>query len=66
MHALGSYEGVKMLFLGLGHWPRIHHDCGRHRRAIDVVQDSGELGHLPYKNGTYEDYVGVRGLERSA
>ena len=23
-----------------------------------------ELGHLPYKKGTYEDYVGVRGLER--
>jgi len=23
-----------------------------------------ELGHLPYKKGTYEDYVGNRGLER--
>jgi polyphosphate glucokinase len=24
-----------------------------------------ELGHLPYKKGTYEDYVGRAGLERS-
>ena len=23
-----------------------------------------ELGHLPYKKGTLEDYVGIRGLER--
>jgi len=23
-----------------------------------------ELGHLPYKKATYEDYVGQRGLER--
>jgi polyphosphate glucokinase len=23
-----------------------------------------ELGHLPYKKGTYEDYVGQRGLEK--
>ena len=23
-----------------------------------------ELGHLPYKKATYEDYVGERGLER--
>jgi len=23
-----------------------------------------ELGHLPYKKATFEDYVGVRGLER--
>ena len=23
-----------------------------------------ELGHLPYRKGTFEDYVGVRGLER--
>jgi polyphosphate glucokinase len=24
-----------------------------------------ELGHLPYKKGTYEDYVGRAGLERN-
>jgi polyphosphate glucokinase len=23
-----------------------------------------ELGHLPYKKATYEDYVGLRGLEK--
>jgi polyphosphate glucokinase len=23
-----------------------------------------ELAHLPYKKGTYEDYVGLRGLEK--
>ena len=23
-----------------------------------------ELGHLPYKQGTYEDYLGLRGLKR--
>jgi polyphosphate glucokinase len=23
-----------------------------------------ELGHLPYKKGTYENYVGLRGLEK--
>ena len=23
-----------------------------------------ELGHLPYRKGTYEDYVGIRGLKR--
>ena len=23
-----------------------------------------ELGHLPYKKGTYEDYVGKRSLEK--
>jgi polyphosphate glucokinase len=23
-----------------------------------------ELGHLPYKKATFEDYVGIRGLEK--
>jgi polyphosphate glucokinase len=23
-----------------------------------------ELAHLPYRDGTFEDYVGIRGLER--
>src|SRR5512135_3870974 len=26
--------------------------------------ESSQLGHLPYKKGTYEDYVGVRGLRQ--
>jgi polyphosphate glucokinase len=57
MQALGSYEGGKMLFLGLG--------TGLGTTLIvDGVVEPMELGHLPYKNGTYEDYVGRRGLEK--
>ena len=57
MQALGSYQGGKMLFLGLG--------TGLGSTLIvDGIVEPMELGHLPYKKGTYEDYVGVRGLER--
>jgi polyphosphate glucokinase len=58
MQALGSYEGGRMLFLGLG--------TGLGSAFIvDGILEPMELGHLPYKNGhTYEDYVGARGLER--
>jgi len=57
MQALGSYEGGRMLFLGLG--------TGLGSTLIsDGVLEPMELGHLPYKKGTYEDYVGERGLER--
>jgi polyphosphate glucokinase len=57
MQALGSYKGGKMLFLGLG--------TGLGSALIvDGIVEPMELGHLPYKKGTYEDYVGVRGLER--
>ena len=58
MQALGSYEGGRMLFLGLG--------TGLGSALIvDGVLAPMELGHLPYKKGkTYEDYVGIRGLER--
>jgi hypothetical protein len=31
---------------------------------VDSIIEPMELGHLPYKKGTYEDYVGQRGLER--
>jgi polyphosphate glucokinase len=56
MQALGSYRGGKMLFLGLG--------TGLGSTLIaDGVVEPMELGHLPYKKGTYEDYVGQRGLE---
>ena len=58
MQALGSYEGGKMLFLGLGT------GLGTTLIANGVVKPM-ELGHLPYKKGTYEDYVGRAGLERS-
>jgi polyphosphate glucokinase len=58
MQALGSYEGGRMLFLGLG--------TGLGSALIvDGVIEPMELAHLPYKKGrTYEDYVGERGLER--
>ena len=58
MQALGSYEGGRMLFLGLGT------GLGS-AMIVDGVLEPMELAHLPYKNGrTYEDYVGIRGLKR--
>jgi polyphosphate glucokinase len=58
MQALGSYEGGRMLFLGLG--------TGLGSALIvDGKLEAMELAHLPYRKGkTYEDYVGARGLER--
>ncbi len=57
MQALGSYKGGKMLFLGLG--------TGLGSTVIaDGVVEPMELAHLPYRKGTYEDYVGRRGLEK--
>ncbi|MGA3062264.1 MAG: glucose-6-phosphate isomerase [Methylocystis sp.] len=57
MQALGSYRGGKMLFLGLG--------TGLGSTIIvDGVIEPMELGHLPYKKRTYEDYVGRAGLMR--
>ena len=58
MQALGSYEGGRMLFLGLG--------TGLGSALItDGVLVPMELAHLRYRKGrTYEDYVGVRGLKR--
>jgi polyphosphate glucokinase len=57
MQALGSYQGGEMLFLGLG--------TGLGSAIVmDGVVVPMELGHLSYKNGTYEDYVGARGLQR--
>ena len=57
MQALGSYRGGKMLFLGLGT------GLGS-AMIVNGIVEPMELGHLPYKKGTYEDYVGQRGLER--
>ena len=58
MQALGSYKGGKMLFLGLG--------TGL---GSAVVNDNAvlpmELGHLPFKKKTFEDYVGIRGLDKN-
>jgi polyphosphate glucokinase len=51
MQALGGYRGGKMLFLGLGT------GLGS-TMIIDGIVEPTELGHLPYKKGSYEDYVG--------
>jgi len=57
MQALGSYTRGTMLFLGLG--------TGLGTALVaDGVLEPLELGYLPYKKGTYEDYVGRRGLKR--
>ncbi len=31
---------------------------------VDGTVEPMELGHLPYKKATFEDYVGIRGLEK--
>jgi len=58
MQALGSYEGGRMLFLGLG--------TGLGTAIVsDGHVEPTELAHLPYRKGkTYEDYVGKRGFKR--
>jgi len=56
MQALGSYRGGKMLFLGLG-------TGFGSTMIVDGIIEPMELGHLPYKKGTYEDYVGIRGFQ---
>ena len=57
MQALGNYHGGKMLFLGLGT------GLGT-AMIVDGIVEPMELGHLPYRKGTYEDYVGNAGLDR--
>ena len=57
MQALGSYRRGKMLFLGLGT------GLGS-AMIVDGIIEPMELAHLPYKKGTYEDYVGKRSLEK--
>jgi polyphosphate glucokinase len=57
MQALGSYKGGTMLFLGLG--------TGLGSALVDDgIVEPLELGHLAYRKGTYEDYLGLRGLEK--
>jgi polyphosphate glucokinase len=58
MQALGGYRGGRMLFLGTG--------TGLGSALIfDGVVIPLELAHLPYKKGrTYEEYIGLAGLER--
>jgi polyphosphate glucokinase len=57
MQAIGSYAGGKMLFLGLG--------TGLGSATIvDGIVLPMELGHLPFRKATFEDYVGERGRTR--
>jgi hypothetical protein len=56
MQALGSYVGGRMLFLGLGT------GLGA-AMIVDGALQPMEIAHLPYKKKTYEDYLGLRGLE---
>ena len=58
MQALGSYQGGRMLFLGLG--------TGLGSALIvENVLEPLELAHLPYQKGrSYEDYLGQAGLEQ--
>ena len=58
MQALGSYDGGRMLYLGLG--------TGLGSALVtDGVLVPLELAHLRYRKGrTYEDYIGARGLKR--
>lgn len=58
MQAIGSYEGGRMLFLGLGT------GLGS-AMIVDGFLQPMELAHLGYKKGkSYEDYLGLRGLKR--
>jgi len=57
MQALGSYKHGKMLFLGLGT------GLGS-AMVVDGIVEPMELGHLPYRKHTFEDYLGVAGRKR--
>ena len=58
MQAIGSYDGGRMLFLGLGT------GLGA-AMVLENVAHPLELAHLPYrKAGSFEDYVGENGLEK--
>jgi polyphosphate glucokinase len=59
MQALGSYQGGRMLFLGLGT------GLGTAMIFEGQVIVPMELGHLPYKKAReFEEYVGAAGLRR--
>jgi polyphosphate glucokinase len=57
MQALGSYDGGRMLFLGLGT------GLGS-AMIVEGVIEPMELGHLPFRKATYEEYVGRAGRKR--
>ena len=56
MQAIGSYRGGKLLFLGLGT------ELGSTTIVGGIVEPM-ELGHLPYRDGTFEQCVGLRALQ---
>lgn len=58
MQAIGSYEGGRMLFIGLG--------TGLGTALIvDGVVEAMEIAHMIFKKKkTYEEYAGERGLKR--
>lgn len=57
MQALGSYDGGRMLYLGLG--------TGLGTAVVDEGRlQPLELAHLPYRKGeSYEEYLGIHGLK---
>jgi polyphosphate glucokinase len=57
MQALGCYKGGTLLFLGFGT------GLGS-ALVVEGLVVPMELAHLSYRNGTIEDYVGLRGLKR--
>jgi polyphosphate glucokinase len=57
MQALGSYDGGKMLFLGLGT------GLGS-AMIVDGIIEPMELAHMPYRRATFEYYVGKQGMKR--
>jgi polyphosphate glucokinase len=57
MQALGSYKGGTMMFLGLGT------GLGT-ALVVDGTVVPMEIQHLPFRQGTYEDYLGLKGLRR--
>jgi len=58
MQAIGSYQGGRMLFLGLGT------GFGA-AMIVDHIAQPMELAHLPYRKGrSFEDYLGEASLEK--
>jgi len=57
MQAIGSYTGGRMLYLGLGT------GLGSTMIVFDIIIPM-ELGHLPFRRRTFEEYVGRAGRAR--
>jgi len=53
----GKLQKVQNAFLGLGT------GLGS-ALVVDGIVEPMELGHLPYMKSTFEDYVGIRGLQK--